>query len=116
MTTNTETKTHTITLYLLITENMNQFGYREIEPFFEKPYIIEDTDDCQVYEAEVPEEYILGRDKPGALRLWDSSHDMAYITASVNRNMTKLTLLPLYEHGESGTLSHYPIEFVRAQH
>ncbi len=60
MTTNTETKTHTITLYLLITENMNRFGYREIEPFFEKPYIIEDTDDCQVYEAEIPEDYVLG--------------------------------------------------------
>ncbi|QHJ77947.1 MAG: hypothetical protein [Caudoviricetes sp.] len=105
-------KTHKITFWLVITDNMRRFGYKELEPRFDKPFYLDDLDDCREFETEVPEDYVVGPNQYEAQCLWDASHDMSYIAASVNKSETTLSLLPLYAHGDRGPIGHYPIKFV----
>lgn len=116
MTTKTETKTHTITFWLTITEDMLRFGYRELEPRFDKPYTLEDTDDCRVFEADIPEQYVIGPNKYGEPCLWDRDNNMSFVTAVVNKPETRISLYPIDRHPKYGPIGSYPIRFVRAQH
>lgn len=112
----TESKTHTITIWLTITEDMLRFGYRELEPRFDKPYGLDNTDDCRIFEADIPTRYVTGPNKYGELCLWDRDNDMSFVTTVVNKPETHLSLYPIDRDPKYGPIERYPIRFVRAQH
>lgn len=97
-TTKPETK-HTIHFYVVVTDNMRQFGHDDLEVIFYKPTHLDDLDECHEYTAEVPANYVIAPGQNGLDDLWDKNSDMSRVVGLVNPDETMLATNPIDKMG-----------------